>query len=106
MKRGHQWGFAIRWLMLPVAVILILVIFAGALDDLNTDRAEEDQRQLEQVLRRGCMTCYAAEGIYPPNLDYLEEHYGIQIDRERYTVYYDIFGSNLMPEITVLENER
>lgn len=92
--------------MLPVALILILVLFAGMLDELESDRAEENQHQLEQILRRGCMTCYASEGIYPPNLDYLEEHYGIQIDRERYTVYYDIFGSNLMPEITVLENER
>lgn len=92
--------------MLPVALILILVLFAGMLDELESDCAEENQYQLEQILRRGCMTCYASEGIYPPNLEYLEEHYGIQIDRERYTVYYDIFGSNLMPEITVLENER
>ena len=39
------------------------------------------------------------------HIHYLEEHYGIQIDESRYTVYYDIFGSNLMPDITVLENE-
>ena len=49
------------------------------------------------------MACYAAEGIYPPDLDYLEEHYGLQIDRDRYTVFYQIFASNLMPDITVLE---
>ena len=36
--------------------------------------------------------------------EYLEEHYGIQVDRERYTVAYDVFASNLMPDITVLEN--
>ena len=29
--------------------------------------------------------------------------YGLQIDREHYTVFYNIFGSNLMPDITVLE---
>lgn len=49
------------------------------------------------------MACYAAEGIYPPNLDYLREHYGIQIDETRYMVVYDVFASNLMPDITVLE---
>ena len=49
------------------------------------------------------MACYAAEGVYPPTLDYLEQHYGIQVDETRYMVSYDIFASNLMPEITVLD---
>ena len=48
--------------------------------------------------------CYAAEGVYPPTLEYMEEHYGIQIDRQRYTVHYEVFASNIMPDITVLEN--
>ena len=51
------------------------------------------------------MACYAAEGVYPPTLSYLEEHYGLQIDEERYTVHYSAFAENLMPDITVLENE-
>ena len=57
----------------------------------------------EDALRRASVACYAAEGIYPPNLDYLREHYGIQIDETRYMVVYDVFASNLMPDITVLE---
>jgi len=57
-----------------------------------------------QILH-SAVACYAAEGIYPPTLEYLEEHYGIQVDREQYTVMYEIFASNLMPDVTVLENE-
>ena len=60
-------------------------------------------RQLVDALSRGCVACYAVEGCYPPDLDYLQEHYGIQVDEERYVVYYDIFAPNLMPDITVLE---
>ena len=56
-------------------------------------------------MRRAAVACYAAEGIYPPTLEYLEEHYGVQVDRERYTVVYDVFASNLMPDVTVLEHE-
>ena len=48
------------------------------------------------------MSCYATEGVYPPTIEYLEERYGVQIDRERYTVHYDIFAENLMPDILVL----
>ena len=77
----------------------------SALNSLDSGRESEDLRQLEQSLRRGCVACYAAEGVYPPDLDYLKDHYGLQVDEARYTVRYDIFAENLMPDITVLENE-
>ena len=52
------------------------------------------------------MACYAAEGIFPPSLDYLEEHYHILVDHEKYTVIYEAIGSNLMPDITVLDKKE
>ena len=91
-------------LLLPAAAVAALVWFAAAVDGLDQGRAEEDMRQLEETLRRGCVACYAAEGVYPPDLDYLKEHYGLQVDEARYTVRYSAFAENLMPDITVLEN--
>jgi hypothetical protein len=102
-KKNGFWGL-IRGLLLPAAAAAALLWFATAVDGLNTGRAEEDLRQLEETLRRGCVACYAAEGAYPTSLDYLKERYGVQIDEERYTVYYSAFAENLMPDITVLEN--
>ena len=58
---------------------------------------------MEESLRRAAVTCYAVEGVYPPNLEYLRRHYGIQVDEEQYHVFYEIFGSNIMPQITVVE---
>ena len=100
-NRTHK--FQIPTFLLPLLVIAALLIFLTSLSNLEQGRSEEDKRQLEDALRRASVACYAAEGIYPPNLDYLREHYGIQIDETRYTVVYDIFASNLMPDITVLE---
>lgn len=106
MKKKRN-GFAalLRGLLLPVAAVAALLWFAAAVDSLDTGRSEEDMRQLEETLRRGCVACYAAEGAYPPSVDYLKEHYGVQIDEARYTVKYSAFAENLMPDITVLENE-
>lgn len=92
-------------LVFPVVVILVVLFFVGAVDNLDTDRASEACRQLETTIRRGCVACYAAEGSYPATLDYLQDHYGIQVDESRYTVFYETFGSNLMPNITVLERQ-
>ena len=102
MKRRRIHAGAI--LLVP-AVLLVLMMFMTALSNLESGRRSEGREQLEDAVRRAAVACYAAEGIYPPDLEYLEEHYGIQVDRDRYTVMYDVFASNLMPDVTVLENE-
>lgn len=101
MKKRFDLGPA---LLIP-AVLAVLLLFTAALSNLEEGRRDEGRRQLEEAVRRGAVACYAAEGIYPPDLAYLEERYGIQVDRDRYTVVYEVFASNLMPDITVLNNE-
>lgn len=104
-KKQRKKSAALKWLLMPVAAVLVLVIFAGALDSMSTGRQEENKRQLEEALRRGCAACYAVEGRYPPSVEYLKDHYGIQVDEKHYSVAYDVFAANLMPDITVLECE-
>lgn len=80
-----------------------LLLFLTAVSGLERDRQAEGKQQLEDVLRRTAAACYAAEGFYPPNLDYMREHYGLRYDETQYAVYYEVFASNLMPGITVLD---
>lgn len=105
MKKKKTIFGMLRGLLLPCIVVAVLLCFTSALGNLESGREGEDIRQLQEVLQKGCVTCYAAEGIYPPDLEYLKNHYGIQIDEQRYTVYYNRFAQNLMPDVTVLENE-
>ena len=99
--RNRQVGPA----LFAAGVLLAGLLFVGALDRLDAGRRTEGIEQLEQAVRRGAVACYAAEGIYPPTLEYLEQHYGIQVDRTRYRVIYDVYASNRMPDVTVLEKE-
>ena len=97
------------WLPILLVVVILLALllwFFPAVNSLSTGQHEEGRAQLEMALRRATVACYATEGIYPPSLDYLRQHYGIQIDKSRYSVFYEIFADNLMPEITVLVKER
>lgn len=96
------------WLPVVIAVVVLsalLLWFFPAVNHLSAGQHEEGRAQLEMALRRATVACYATEGIYPPTLDYLKQHYGIQIDKSRYSVFYEIFADNLMPEITVLVKE-
>ena len=100
MRKKYVKGFLA--LVLAAAVALL---FLSALRNLDIGRAEAGRRQLEEALRRSAVACYAAEGFYPPSVEYLQQHYGLQIDESRYIVFYEVFAENLMPEITVLRKE-
>ncbi len=85
--------------------LLILGAFLLALGRLETGRQDQGRQQLEEALRRTAVTCFAAEGAYPPSVAYMEQVYGLQYDKERFVVRYESFASNLMPQIIVLEVE-
>ncbi len=86
-------------------LLLLALCFLLALSRLDSGRKEEGRQQLELALRRTAVACYGAEGFYPPNVEYMEEHYGLQYDKDQYLVRYEIFATNLMPGFTVLEVE-
>jgi len=87
-------------ILVPILAAVLLVI---ASEKLGNKEGSESLKQLENSVRKAVMTCYATEGVYPPSIQYLEDHYGIQIDHNRYGVFYEIFGDNVMPQITVME---
>ena len=94
-----------RWLLSALAGLLVLGCFLAALSHLTEGNSEVQRRQLEDSIRRAAVACYATEGYYPPDLNYLQTVYGIQIDDDRYAVHYEIFAENLMPDITVVPYE-
>ena len=81
---------------------IVLMVLYGFQNVAETSSAE-NLRMTEDSLRRAVVSCYALEGQYPPDIAYLQEYYGLQIDTNRYLVHYEIFAENMMPDITVLE---
>lgn len=87
----------------PAIMAVALLLFSSAASSLNKDRTKEDIQRMEDALRRSCVACYAIEGRYPPDVEYIKDHYGLQIDQTHYTVYYQIFAENILPDIAVFE---
>lgn len=90
----------VLWTLLAAAV---LAAFFVALKNVTDEVNEQGRVKLENAIRRAAVACFAAEGAYPPDLDYLTAHYGLRVDEDRYIVHYEIFAQNLMPDITVME---
>lgn len=85
-------------------IFFLLVSFMiFGLNQAKSAQREEALLIAQESIMRGAIRCYALEGAFPPSYEYLKENYGIQIDEENYTVFYDIFASNMMPDVIVLE---
>lgn len=88
---------------LSVLVLLLVLFFFLAFSRSVAEKTgEEKLNALTEAVRRASIQCYAIEGRYPPSVEYLEDHYGISIDRDKYYVFYDGWASNIMPDITIL----
>ena len=97
------WKHWITKLLLLVAIIIAVAIFLQAVSNLGSGKSLEDKKQLENALQKAVVACYSIEGAYPPDVDYLLEHYAIVYDSQRFIIKYEYYGSNIMPDITVLE---
>lgn len=86
--------------------LLVAVFFYQGILSVSEDTAKRQRESLENALSRSISYCYAMEGRYPESLDYLKENYGITYDESRFFVDYRITGSNLMPDVTILEKEE
>lgn len=93
--RGHGISIAL--------FVIIATLFISSLPSIVESSRAEQLRITETSLRRAVISCYALEGRYPPDVEYLRKEYGLQLNDKKYIVHYDIFAENIMPEITVLE---
>lgn len=97
---------ALGELILPICFfILIVVLVLWGIQDVKQSTSRQQLVSTEEAVRRATAQCYAVEGQYPQNVSYLEEHYGLLIDHDKYIVHYMGFASNLMPDIKVLPKQ-
>lgn len=86
-------------LLLGVGIVFILIYSAK---DIAQSTTEKQKNSLQQAVVKGAVHCYATQGYYPENIEYLEKHYGISYDKDKFYIDYTAFASNIMPSITVV----
>jgi hypothetical protein len=82
-----------------VAAIVCVVFVWSAASSLDTSPREEGLKVDKEAIVRATVQCYSLEGRYPPSLNYLEQNYGLTLDKDKYVYHYQIIGENLMPRI-------
>jgi len=85
-----------------IVIAAVLFLFIYGFSNTSSSADAEKQVMTERAIRNALISCYAIEGMYPQNLSYLEENYGLVIDHQRFVIFYDIFGSNIYPSVRVV----
>ena len=97
----NTWTVIKGYLVSAVVFGAVIGIFLNGVLSMSDRMDQEGAETLRSAIARASVQCYAIEGRYPPSVQYLEENYGIEIDRSRFDVFYEGFASNIMPDITV-----
>ena len=89
-------------------VLLMAVLLAGvymAVNRLSSTQSGAQTQFVYDAVHNAALTCYAVEGAYPSDIEYLRENYGLAYDQSRYMVSYDASMGNMLPVIFVTEVE-
>lgn len=102
----NSWNMVKGYLISAVVFGVVIGVFLNGVLSMSDRMEREGTETLRSAIARASVQCYAIEGRYPPSVQYLEDNYGIRIDRERFNVFYEGFASNIMPDITVISNQE
>ena len=83
--------------------LIIIIAFLFGISFIASTSSKDQKQVLTDAVSKDIIHCYAIEGYYPPSLAYLEDHYGLTYDKERYLVDYVPVGDNIMPDVTIVE---
>lgn len=86
-----------------ILAIVVLVFFAISMEKINQSSRTEQAEILETAVFRTITECYALEGSYPPNIDYLVTNYGLTYESDDFFIDYKYIGANLRPDVTIIQ---
>jgi hypothetical protein len=100
----YKMKFAYKDLVLTILIFCsILGLFWYGFSSTFRAHNAEKLELTRAAVEKSIVSCYAVEGAYPPDIQYLEDHYGIVIDHSKFIVKYELVGSNVMPSVEILE---
>ncbi|MCK8061379.1 MULTISPECIES: hypothetical protein [unclassified Fusibacter] len=105
MQRKYLPSTLSQLLTLPFVIIVILLLIT-ALVNYTDAQGAKDMETERMTIEKYAIQCYASEGSYPPDIDYLVKNYGLILHRDDYVYFYEVFASNVLPDIRVLPNTK
>ena len=85
-----------------ILVIALIFICLSNIDGFWEGKQEKSTKSIEEAVKKMALECYALEGSFPPSVEYLKENYGLIVNNDAYFYHYQANGSNIPPDIRVM----
>ena len=90
-----------------ITVCIIAAVLAVALTlwfSLRTTPEDIDKQaaSIKDTISERALQCYVIEGAYPESLSYLEENYGLTVNKEDFKIVYAPYAENMPPDVRVI----
>ena len=73
--------------LLPIVICLIMAaVLWGSSSRIFSETQKRQEESTKNAVLKGAVQCYAVEGRYPESLSYLEQHYGVSYDKDKFIV--------------------
>ena len=103
LKKRQNFILGLLGFIIPTLVIvLFVIIFYIGVTRISESTANKQEASLYTAIERDIVQCYSIEGMYPPSLEYLEEHYALVYDKNVFFVDYRPVASNIYPDVTII----
>lgn len=89
-----------------VIFVAIIVLFIYGISAVSNSSVVNDQEILAKAIDRDIVHCYCVEGMYPPSVKYMQDHYGLIYDEDKFIVDYEYIGSNIIPKVTIIRKSE
>lgn len=93
--------FKKRGIYLCLVAVCVIGLSVWGLWGISGQIDESQLTFLQNAIRRSAVQCYAIEGSFPRDISYLEDHYGLTLDRDRFIFHYEYRWGNQVPRINV-----
>ena len=91
---------------IALAAVIVVLVALWAFKVPSKDIQEDTAAAVRSAVERCALQCYVVEGVYPPDLRYLQDNYGLQVNTRDFYITYNAFSENLPPEVTVSGHKR
>lgn len=86
-----------------VIFVSMLFLFIYGISAVSNSSVVNDREILTEAINRDVIHCYCVEGMYPPNVKYMQDKYGLTYDSDKFIVDYEYIGANIMPKVTIID---
>ena len=90
------------WIVTLCIFALLLGFTMQRVGSVEQKTLLQRQENVRSAVLRAAVACYSVEGVYPADVAYLQENYGLRYDTDTFILQYDAFAENILPEIRVL----